>query len=714
MVKLVVNNEALAAYRDQLERWGIDEERAEELGLELIHEEEALDDIYIPGEDKYRQYVLGAIAIPYFDADGLPMTDPALAKSEFCVRYRYLTKAGAFNSIAPEEFGKYAQEDSTKPWPYLPPLTDDRSWSEIQKDTSTAIIITEGEMKAAMACDLGLSCIALGGVWSFRSNKHGIGWLETLAEFDWKKRLVIIVYDGDVARNRNVSGALNALSEELFARGSRVEVGVLPKTIKHSETGDEVDKVGLDDYLIHEGLEKFKSAILDHALPMTAIEPLFRMSDRYCYVNTLNSLYDFETDNIIGSMSITNYFASELFNHVSYDPMVGQKMKRENIGRIWMEWPLRNNVQDLTYEPGGEAIIIEDGQQLANVWQGWGTEPKKGSVKPFLEFIDYLFGGVSEEHRKWLLQWLAYPIQHPGTKLNQAVVVHGSQGSGKTMLGQLVGKIYGKNYLLIEQAHLQSDFNGWMHGKQLILGDEISGTGSAEHRKVADKLKHYITGSTISVNRKNREPYDLPNHCNFIFTSNHPDAFFLERDDRRYFIVKVPERRNNEYYEKLIAWTDDGGIEAIHHHLLELDLEGFEPYGPAPQTNDKTDMVMSSRSDIGAWLTDNVVGQDEILFGGIKLTTDLFTTRQLRTWYEADTDRKISDQAMTMELKRLGVELVCGSGQVRLSGGGGKTRLWAVRNSKKWLTAAELECKTHYEKHHISEMAILEASERLK
>lgn len=704
MAKPININPGVRAFESQLERWNIDEVRAKELGLEPITDENKM---YVPRAAK--GHVQVGIKIPYYDYDGQPYDgDPSVSHNDgHLCRYRYVFKDMPFGANPPD--CKYAQEEGTRPAVYIPP-TDEWNWrQEIAQSADDehlrTILITEGELKAAMAVQYGFMCLALGGVWTFRSVRWGIKFLPQLEEIYWKKREVIIIYDSDVSQKKDVAAAMNALAEELNSRGARVLMAVLPNQIVDSE-GSVLDKVGLDDFIAHSGPEAF-AELLDEALPLNSVEQLFEMNDQYCYVAAMNCIYDTKNDRLIPPMAVTNNFARIDYQHQQYIGDGAFKVKKMNIGREWLDWPLCNYALDLTYDPAGEQYSEKDDERYVNIWSGWGCEPKKGNMKPFLELVDFVMTNAEPDAKKWFIQWLAYPIQHPGAKLAQAVVVHGPQGSGKTLLGQLIGKLYGNNYTLIEQYHLQNEFNGWMHGKQFVVGDEISGTGSAEHRRTADKLKHYITGRHITINRKNKEPYDLPNCCNFFFTTNHTDAFHLEGDDRRYFIVKLPPRKEVEFYYKTVKWASDGGAEALFDYLLNVDLKGFEPGGLAPYTQHKQEMRREGLSSLGSWLHDTLF-DGPVMFGGIEIKSDLWTVEQLRTWFEAATGEKKSAVYFGKELTNLGAERIHNGTQIRLTSEIPKARVWVIRNHKKWLNADLKAVQSHFVKHHASVSVLTE------
>jgi putative DNA primase/helicase len=60
----------------------------------------------------------------------------------------------------------------------------------------------------------------------------------------------------------------------------------------------------------------------------------------------------------------------------------------------------------------------------------------------------------------WLLDWLAYPLQNPGAKMQSCILIHGAQGAGKnTFFGTLL-EIYSNEYSVeFGPAQLENRFN---------------------------------------------------------------------------------------------------------------------------------------------------------------------------------------------------------------------------------------------------------------
>jgi muconolactone delta-isomerase len=141
---------------------------------------------------------------------------------------------------------------------YVPPIFP----REVLSDPTEMLWITEGEKKALKGCQEGLACIAVSGVWCWRTKDeegHSVP-VSDLDRIEWNGRTVTIVYDSDAAKNKDVARAEAELARELARRGALVHSLRLPAA------GDG-KKVGLDDYLIEHAVEEFR------ALPTVRIAP---------------------------------------------------------------------------------------------------------------------------------------------------------------------------------------------------------------------------------------------------------------------------------------------------------------------------------------------------------------------------------------------------------------------------------------------------------
>lgn len=152
---------------------------------------------------------------------------------------------------------KYLQRKDTGNMLYIP-----LAIKTILSDTSIPLYITEGEKKALKACQEGLPCIALSGLWGWSNGEKGL-----IPDFDiitLEGRTINIVPDNDYLHankdggEKNLKQAVYILSVKLKARGAKVFIVEL-------QQGPEK---GLDDYLCKHTVEEFQS------LPVAEVKAL--------------------------------------------------------------------------------------------------------------------------------------------------------------------------------------------------------------------------------------------------------------------------------------------------------------------------------------------------------------------------------------------------------------------------------------------------------
>lgn len=220
------------AHLADLRRSGLTDETIAAAGFYSLTPEQ------VPALTKCDVYNKSGLAIPYRGcqfSDGTPylrvrLDQPFTTKKGD--RVRYLSRKGERNRL------------------YLPPLLPP-NWAT---DTSIPLAITEGEKKAAAACQAGIACLGLSGVWCWRTTLGSAGQtlpIPDLCNIVWVDRQVSIVYDSDLATNERVQEAEEALTKELTSRGAQVRRVRLP-------AGTDGAKVGLDDYLLHHSKEVFE------------------------------------------------------------------------------------------------------------------------------------------------------------------------------------------------------------------------------------------------------------------------------------------------------------------------------------------------------------------------------------------------------------------------------------------------------------------------
>ena len=604
--------------------------------------------------------------IPYFTPDGK-------VDKQF-YRFRFLQdrpSTGIRALAVPEKPIRYTQPAGSSCGIYLPPLLK-QSWAAIQKDSGIPVVITEGELKAACGCVLGTPTIGLGGVYNWTSAREHQELLPALESFNWKGRVVNLCFDSDIATNQMVKQAASRLAYVLAQRrGAKVVWTELPP----AEGGK---KQGLDDLAYGQGSQ----TLMDLLAKATDIGPgkaLHRLNDQVAVIRQTGEVIELNTGHVYSAAT----FADVVYRNDTYVDWGadGGPKKTKFTAREWLAWPFRGEVSRVEYEPGcAEMIISSTGAY--NSWhaQGWACLPdKKGTLEPWLKMLDRMFKGVKAEHVEWVRQWFAYPLQHPGAKLATAILIWGrQQGTGKTMLGETMSYIYGKNYGTVNNLQLASQFNEWAMDKQFVVGDELA---LGDKRHTASGIKDMITRTQVRINSKNRKTFAIRDCVNYYLTSNSSDAMYLEANDRRVFVHQVDaDPLSPPEYHAYWRWLkEEGGAARLFYYLLnEVDCSTFDAQGRAPITAAKIDMTTNGRGDTEDWAVQLKLDPDSVL----TQPYDLFTTKDLLAAYDPDGHGQTRIIGMGKALGGAEIYKVPGGNNCKVLGM--RQRLWAVRNSEQY------------------------------
>ena len=602
--------------------------------------------------------------IPYHDSSG--------DVTEFW-RVRYTSTPRKAFSVISKKPPRYSQLINTLPRFYFPKRTN---WKAFNKDASEPLAITEGEKKAEKANKEGIPCIAVGGVWAWRSKKKGLAAIPDFDLIKWGGRTVWLVFDNDLMTNPLVIGALAGLSNELHKRGAKVFIKFLPKG---------PGKIGLDDYLLKRDAKAFIKLREDE---YKKSELLWQLNDRLAFIEKVNATWDFKHQ----TMYPTKQSLIQQFDNLTYqEPKAnGGGFITKKAAEQWSAWPYKHVHQGIGYFPGDESVVTDaNGVDRINTWPGWKCLPKPGTVKPFLDLIDFLFEDAPDQ-KVWFMKWLAYPLQHPGTKLMQVVLLHSrTQGVGKSFVGEIVGEIYGENFNIVSQDELHSSFNEWLVGKQFILGEELSG---GDNRKDADRLKNMFTRKLFNVNIKFQPNYVMQDCANYLLTSNRVDALFLDDDDRRAFVHEIKSKAKPEnFYKRIGKWLDNGGASHLFHYLLNVETSKFNPRAPAPRTVARQNMIDLSKSDLDIWAAQVLKNPDDVFrLGDTIVERELFTATELISFAPKPGGRDASTIGISKSLRRVDICMH------ELGTHKGTKKLFAVRNSKAWEKRTDRQWAEHY------------------
>ena len=267
-------------------------------------------------------------------------------------------------------------------------------------------------------------------------------------------------------------------------------------------------------------------------------------------------------------------------------------------------------VDQIGFDPSGE----EDDIKL-NTWRGWPMKPKSGNCDLLLDLLDYLCGreGFNPELVKWVLRWMAYPLQHPGAKMQSAIILHGPQGTGKSTIFKVLAEIYGslssyQNYaVILDQKALESKYNSDWDSKLFVLAEEV--INSSDKWQLKNELKELVSGPRIRIEKKFLDAYYQTNRCNMALLSNEDATLPLDNDDRRHCVIWTPPPVGLDFYAQVQEEIHNGGVQAFYHHLKNLDLGDFKPWSRPPMTEAKQALIDASRSSEDEFFHDWVNGE---------------------------------------------------------------------------------------------------------
>jgi hypothetical protein len=629
-----------------------------------------------------------AMVLPYFDMEGYQTQDKSNGEVINYARYRFYNPPKDTSG----KLVRYMQLPGTIPHVYF---TKGVNWRMISKDYHQPIIITEGELKACKGCKSGFNVLGLGGVWSWRSQHDLVDLLDEIKQIDWYRRWTYLCFDSDWHDpKKNVAAALYELGAKLRDLGAIVFYVDLP-TFGNA-------KVGLDDYLLNATPNDFKQLLLrapsdDLIRKMLAYNKVYYVLEDTANIGFFGPQHKVVFQPINGFLSVRGADTA-IVNESTKDKV---KPVIKQVCREWLKWPQRNTASSISYEPGMPIDI--DG--TFNIWPGWGCNSEKGDISPFIKLLDFLFStktGLKQENtlspsaaKKWFIQWLGYPIKHPGVKMNTCAVIWSpAQGIGKTLVGDTMGAIYGENFKAITNEDLTSSFTEWLQHRQFIMGDDIAGDDRAN---VVAKLKLLITQKTTTIDVKYGPRYTTSARANFYFTSNNPDAFFMSKGDRRFFVQRAPDTLpwGQAFYDDYHNWLyKKKGAEALRYYFEnDVDYTGFSPDAAAPLTAAKTEMREITASAADDWIQEQIYACEA---GGYR---EIYSAEYLFTVYIGDgSPGRFTSRGMARKLAANGCRRV-GDGirySITDSQGNQKwVRLWALTNVDKWLIATKEEVESH-------------------
>jgi Family of unknown function (DUF5906) len=258
---------------------------------------------------------------------------------------------------------------------------------------------------------------------------------------------------------------------------------------------------------------------------------------------------------------------------------------------IWLNHAERRQYTKVVFKPG-ETTPAE----IYNLWQGFAYEPKQGGCDLYLNHVRDNICRGDEGHFKWLVNWMAYAVQHPNEQGHSALVVFGKKGVGKNIMAETFSRLWGAHGMTVnDQKRVTGNFNNHLRDKCVLVCDEAFFAGDPRQDRV---LKSLVTSDTITIESKGIDTVTVANLLRVIILGNDRQLVRATYDERRYFVLECgdDQRNNQEYFGSLknqLEHDGGAGYSALLFYLLNVDLTGFNVRKP-PHTDELREQMHES------------------------------------------------------------------------------------------------------------------------
>lgn len=255
-------------------------------------------------------------------------------------------------------------------------------------------------------------------------------------------------------------------------------------------------------------------------------------------------------------------------------------VKYHEAGKWWLEQRDRRQFERVVYAPGREREF--DG--CLNLWKGWGVEPAAGDWSLMQRHVLEVLAAGDQQHADYILRWAAWAVQNPGRVAEVALVFRGGEGTGKGTFARAMKDLFGQHGVHVTSGpELTGRFNSHMRDCSLLFADEAV---APEDRDAVGRLKAMVTEPTIRVEPKGVDSQEVPNCLHVIMASNERWVVPAGEGDRRFVVFDVSEARKEDraWFDPLFAQLQAGGLAAMLHDLLAMDIRGWHPRQGRPKT----------------------------------------------------------------------------------------------------------------------------------
>lgn len=266
--------------------------------------------------------------------------------------------------------------------------------------------------------------------------------------------------------------------------------------------------------------------------------------------------------------------------------------------KAWVSSGTMMRLKGQKYIPG---VIHGIWHGYLNTFPGW-ADHKGGNGIPD-KFYEHLKRNVCSGRGyvyEWLLDWMAHMLQKPTEKPGTALVVQGNEGTGKSILKEVIELLIGEDNAIAYNSMeaLTSQFNAQLTEKLVVFADEAVWGGGKHQRGILYAL---ITDKVIQANEKFRAQRRMESYCRLIVATNEDWAVPTTMNARRFLVLRVGDgnREDFDFFEDMMQNLRKGGAKRLFKDLMKRKIKNN--IRQPPSTKERAEQKAYSMSSVGHW-----------------------------------------------------------------------------------------------------------------
>ena len=223
-------------------------------------------------------------------------------------------------------------------------------------------------------------------------------------------------------------------------------------------------------------------------------------------------------------------------------------------------------------------------------------------LAPLFEHTKTVICNGDEQKYDYFMKWFANLFQNVTVKNGTMMIIHGAQGSGKSVTVELFAELLG-NFALANVDDLDKvfgKFNGLLSRHLYININEPP--EATEKFSYTGKIKSKLTQTKTIRETKGVDQVQVDSWANYTMTTNNPNPVQEEKGNRRFVYFETNNKfvGNLEYFNNLCKDFQPNGKQSaykkeymntlLHYMIHEIDVSGFNPEQLIRDINSRTNV----------------------------------------------------------------------------------------------------------------------------